>query len=180
MSGVLNSSPNRLGSIVFGAILIGLGLIFLALNLLSLTLGINLLARLWPAIFFAGALVFFVPALAARQNRRELAGLFIPGAVLLTLGLIFLYDTLTGDWGSWAYAWMLIPAGVGLGIALGAAFGGWGRSAAAAGLTLAGISGGAFAVFASLVGGPVLKLLGPALIVLIGLLLLVRALWPRS
>lgn len=179
MSGTIHPSPGRTGSILVGVVLIGLGVLFLAINFLSITLNVNLVARLWPTIFFIGALVFYVPALVASENRRELAGLFVPGTILLTLGLIFLYNTFTGDWGSWAYAWTLIPAGVGLGIALGAVFGGWGRNATMTGLVMAAISVGVFAFFASLFGGFLLKVLGPILIILIGLLLLVRALWPR-
>jgi len=179
MSSTIRPSPGRAGSILVGVILIGLGVLFLAINFLSITLNVNLVARLWPTIFFIGALIFYVPALAAGENRRELAGLFVPGTILLTLGLIFLYNTFTGDWGSWAYAWTLIPAGVGLGIALGAVFGGWGRNAITTGLAMAAISVGAFAFFASLFGGFLLKVLGPTLIILLGLLLLVRALWPR-
>jgi hypothetical protein len=135
-----------------------------------------LFARLWPAVFFLAALVFYVPALSSRGNRRELAGLFIPGTIMVTLGLIFFYNTLTGDWGSWAYAWTLIPAGVGLGIALGASVGGWGRGATVAGLIMAAVGALAFAFFAMFFGELPFKVLGPALIILIGLILLVRAL----
>ncbi len=175
MSGTSQPPSGRIGGLVLGVILIGLGLLFLALNLLSVVLRRDLLGLLWPAIFYAGALVFYIPALINPQNRRELSGLFIPGTILLALGLIFTYNVLSGDWGSWAYAWTLIPAGVGLGLALGSVFGGWGSGATTTGLVMAAISAGAFALFASVFGGLLFKLFGPALIILIGLLLLVRA-----
>jgi len=175
MSGPFQPSSTRTAGLLFGVILIVLGLLFLALNFLSAMFRTNLLGLLWPGIFFAAALVFYVPPLTAQYNRRELAGLFIPGTVLLTLGLIFTYNVLTRDWDSWAYAWILLPAGVGIGLALGSTFGGWGRSATTVGLVMAAISAAAFALFATIFGQFLFRVFGPALIILIGLILLVRA-----
>jgi hypothetical protein len=40
----------------------------------------------------------------------------IPGAVLTTVGLILLYQHATASYQTWAYAWALIPAAVGVGM----------------------------------------------------------------
>jgi len=112
-------------STVTAIILIGLGVMFLAFNTIP---GLSL-ERTWPVIFFVVAAGFYLPPLAWPSERKGLSALFIPGSILLTLGLIFFYNTLTNDWESWAYAWTLIPGGVGLGLALAARFGEWGRGA---------------------------------------------------
>jgi hypothetical protein len=48
-------------------------------------------------------------------------GLIFPGTIVTTIGLILLYQNTTAHWESWAYAWALIPASVGLARALYAA-----------------------------------------------------------
>ena len=105
-------NPNHRGSLIAGVILIGLGVLFFLLNLLP---GVNF-DKLWPVIFILLAAGFFIPPLLWPQQRQGLSGLFIPGAIMLMLGLIFFYNTFTNDWASWAYAWTLIPGGVGLGL----------------------------------------------------------------
>jgi len=100
-----------------------------------------------------------------------LAGLLIPGSIMLSLGLIFTYNVLTGDWLSWAYGWMLIVAGVGLGLALGARLGEWGRSSTWVGIWMLVASVAVFSVFGALFGGPVLKTCAPVLLVISGLAL---------
>jgi cation transport ATPase len=46
-------------------------------------------------------------------------GALIPGAILTVIGLILAYQSSTGDWPSWAFAWPLVaPGGVGLGLFL--------------------------------------------------------------
>ena len=46
------------------------------------------------------------------------AGLVIPGSIISTVGLIMFWQNLTGHFETWSYAWGLILAAVGLGIAL--------------------------------------------------------------
>ena len=49
---------------------------------------------------------------------RSAAGLAIPGCVVTTIGLILAIQNTFGLWQTWAYAWALIPASVGLGLRL--------------------------------------------------------------
>ena len=163
-------NANR-GTVVLGAFLVAIGAIFLVINLIH---GVDM-GKTWPVIFFFLATAFYLPAFLWQGARRGLGGLFIPGSIMLVLGLIFVYDVLTGDWASLAYAWLLIPAGVGLGLTLGSAVGGWGRGPAQTGLWLMGVDVGLFALIATIFGGnPAIRTFGPLVIILAGVLILVR------
>jgi hypothetical protein len=163
-------STDRSSTIVAFA-LIGLGALFLLFNLTGLDLG-----RTWPAIFFVIAAGFYLPPIVWPSARPGLAALFIPGSVVLMLGLIFFYNTLTEDWASWAYAWTLIPGGVGLGLALAARFGEWGRGTLWVGIWMIVGSVAVFGFFGTLFGGTALRAIGPAALIAVGLLLLWRSL----
>ena len=104
-------NTNR-GTVILGTFLIAIGVVYLLLNLVP---GIQTV-QTWPVIFFFLAAAFFLPVFLWPSAKRGLAGLYIPGSIMLVLGLIFTYDVLTLDWASWAYAWLLIPGGVGLGL----------------------------------------------------------------
>lgn len=153
-----------------GFLLIGLGAIFLILNLVGLDT-----RKSWPIIFYLLAAGFFAPAFLFPQHRRGLAGMFIPGGIMLALGLIFTYNVLANDFAVWAYAWLLIPAGVGVGLLAGDLFGGWGDGSRSAGLWLLAANTGLFALFATLFGrNEFIRIAGPALIIFAGILILVR------
>lgn len=47
--------------------------------------------------------------------------LYVPAATLAAFGLVFLFNVFTGDWGAWAYAWLLCLGAAGLGLAWTAA-----------------------------------------------------------
>jgi hypothetical protein len=161
----------RRGSIVVGIILIALGVLFLLFSLLP---GMYV-EVVWPVIFYIIAAAFIAPAFLWPQNRRGLAALFIPGMVFLSLGLIFTYTVATNDWVAWAYAWLLLISGVGLGMLLAASYGGWDRNAFWAGIWMLAISAGLFGLFATLFGTVLLKTIGAILIIVIGGVLLLRA-----
>jgi hypothetical protein len=158
-------------SAFFAAIFIGLGFVLLAFNFIE---GLNF-KRAWPLFFFIIAISFYMPALLWRGERHGLAGLFIPASIFVTLGLVFTYNTFSGDWRSWWFAWPWIPAGVGLGLFLGARAGGWGSGAAAVGAWMLGVNVALFAVLATFFGAPLLRIVGPALIVVCGLVVILKA-----
>ena len=170
----MTQSDNRPSSIV-AAILIGLGLLFLAFNFLDMDLG-----KVWPLIFFVIGAGFYVPVLVMPQARAGLAALFVPGTIMIGLGLIFMYNTLTDDWGSWAYAWALIPAFVGIGLILASRLGNWQGDSARAGLWLAIGSGVGFSVLAMFFGSRTFGTIGPILLIGLGVLLLFRTSRPRA
>ncbi len=161
----------------FAAICIGLGILLLAFNLIG---GLNA-KRAWPFLLFILAIAFYMPALLWRSERHGLAGLFIPASLLVTLGLVFTYNTFSGDWDSWIFAWTWIPAGVGLGLMLGARAGGWGDAPFAVGAWMLGVNVTIFAVVATFFGAPLLGIAGPALFIACGLaVILWTLLKPRA
>ena len=164
-------NPPSRASLIFGVLLIAAGAVMLLLTLLP---GASL-ALTWPVIFYIFAAGFALPYFAWPAARRGLAALFIPGAILLSLGLVFTYNVLTSDWVSWAYAWLLIVTGVGAGLALAGSLGGWSRPVFWVGVWMAGVSVGLFGLFATLFGAPLLKTIGALLVMAAGALLLLRS-----
>jgi len=158
-------------SVFFAFLLIGLGVILLAFNFLGLNAG-----KTWPILFFILAVACYLPPFLWPSIRKFLAGLFIPGSILLVFGLVFFYNTLTGDWASWGYAWILLNAGVGLGLLLAAWFGGWGSDVREVGVWMLGVSLAVFSLFGVIFGGSALKIITSVLLVLSGILLLIRSL----
>ena len=102
----------RNGMLVFGLLLILIGLFFF--------LGQFVHFEAWryvvPLLVVGVGLAFFAGMVT---RGKEAAGLAIPGAMFVALGLILLYQVVTAHWGSWAYIWTLIfPAGLGVGMVL--------------------------------------------------------------
>ncbi len=152
---------------VLSFVLVGLGVVLLGVNIaLGGTLNLAL-----PLVFLMLGVAFCVLALALHEKWIWGLFLFVPGSILLAFGLIFLLNVITKDWNSWAYAWLLLLAGAGMGLVLAnrqqhwphvITLVGWGL--AAGGVTL-------FAVFGAIAGGPFIQVMAPILLVLGGLLL---------
>jgi hypothetical protein len=143
---------------------IGLGILLLAFNFIE---GLDL-RRAWPLLFFIFAAAFYMPALLWRNERHGLGGLYIPGSILAALGLVFTYNTLTGDWGSWLFAWTCIPGGVGLGLMMGARVGGWSDVVSSVGAWMLGVNAAIFAALATFFGTPALSIAGSAIFIVGG------------
>ena len=159
-----------------GSLIAGIGLIVLGSLLIVFNMIPNISVReTWPLVFLIAAIGFYIPALVWHESKRGLAALFIPGTILFGLGAIFLFNTLTHIWWIWAFAWILIPASVGLGLMLAAWAGKWNRIAWLVGLWLAILSLAIFALFAALFGGTVVKFIGAGLLLAMGLYLVIRS-----
>lgn len=159
-------------SMVWGIILIVLGAAFLVNQLFPNVFG----GFSWPWILIVLGGVFTIASLVSRTG-----GLMIPGLILIGLGGIFIYQTRSGNWESWAYIWALIPAFAGLGMVIGGLYDPEMREARGAGLLM--ILGGliAFAVFGGFFGlNQNLLRFWPVLLILLGLVVLFRALRPRK
>ena len=94
-----------------------LGLVLIVVGAFALVVvlaGIDLTQYGWPLfVIIPGLTLLIVGFLAFGQAAT------IPGGVVTVLGLLLAYQSSTGDWPSWAYAWALIvPGGVGLGMYL--------------------------------------------------------------
>lgn len=91
---------------LLAVLLIGLG----ALLLLG-RLSLNPLAYLWPFTIIAPGAAFLYAAWESKTD--DGAGLIFPGVIVTGTGVLLLYQSVTGHWASWAYAWTLYPAMVG-------------------------------------------------------------------
>lgn len=169
------------GAAVLGALLIVLGLIFLAGQYLNLDIG----RYGWPVYIIGPGLGLIVLGLTQRHG----SGLTIAGSVVTITGLVLLYQTITDDWASWAYAWALVgPGGSGVGMLL---YGTRARNGgmARAGLTQVAVALGLFAVgfvfFEGVLGIsgnrlPLPDWVMPAVVIILGLALLARGFTARG
>lgn len=151
----------RAASILLAAV----GIILFALNIyFEGRLNIAL-----PLVFLMLGGIFLIVGIGTQQQRPWTAALFIPAAMLLAFGVIFLLNVLTGDWNAWAYAWLLLVAGLGAGaVAANRRLAwhplvepiGWG-------LALGGIT--FFALFGAIAGGLLIQIIAPILLILGGI-----------
>jgi hypothetical protein len=103
-------APRRPGSsVAFGVVLVVLGLFALLVQFTGFDAG-----QSWPLFVVIPGLTLLVVGYISLGT-----GALIPGAILTVIGLILAYQSSTGDWPSWAFAWPLVaPGGVGLGLFL--------------------------------------------------------------
>jgi hypothetical protein len=132
-------------------------------------------AWLWPVELLAIAFGFLCAAIYARS-----AWLLIPAIILGLNGLAFQFCAATGLWSAWAWLWTIEPLAIGVSL-LVASVPARSGGLFAAGLVVCGLSAMAMAGMTSLISvrwWPV-KLLGPALLILSGVVLLVWGLVRR-
>lgn len=162
---------NNRSLMFIGLALVAVGVVFFSLNFIP-----GWTAQMgWPLIFFLIAALLLAPVVLLPGQREWTAALFIPAAVQLALGVIFLYNTISGDWNAWAYAWLLILSGVGIGLILAGRFGKWDRAVAITGMWILVVSLMLFGLFGALFGRPALKMAAPAILIAGGVLLLVQS-----
>lgn len=126
----------------------------------------------WPLIIVVvGIFLLFLGLLAGEP------GMAVPACVVGGIGGLLYWQNATGNWGSWAYAWTLIPGFVGLGILLEGLLSGRIRSAWNSAFTLMMISLVAFMIFGSFFANVPLGDYWPGLLILWGVWLLVRVLF---
>jgi len=94
-----------------------LGIVLVVVGLFALGMvvfGIDLTQYGWPLFVIIPGLTLLVVGFLGGG-----AGASVPGGIVTALGLVLAYQSSTGDWASWAFAWALIaPGGVGLGLYL--------------------------------------------------------------
>lgn len=97
-------------SLALGVVLVVIGLFALGVVLF----GIDLTQYGWPLFVIVPGLTLLVVGFFGGGQ-----GASVPGGIVTMLGLVLAYQSSTGDWPSWAFAWALIaPGGVGLGLYL--------------------------------------------------------------
>ena len=89
-----------------GIVLIALGAIFLLGRFVELG------AWLWPLFVMAPGIALLAWAFLGGKGS---AGLAVPGSIVTMVGLILFAQNVTGRFDTWAYAWGLIVAAVGIG-----------------------------------------------------------------
>ena len=113
LTGAAASRPAERGGMILGAILVVLGLLFLAERVLDVDLG----QYGWP-LFVDRPRRPAVPVQLRRAAARG-PGLAIAGAITTVVGLILAVQNVTDLWATWAYAWALVaPGASGLGMAV--------------------------------------------------------------
>ncbi len=103
---------NRVGA-VLGILLVLAGLFFLAGQFLNFDIG----RILWPFFVIGFGGLFFVGMLLSGRSSAS-APLAIPGSIIVTVGLILLFQTFFNYWEGWSYGWALIVAAVGIGMVI--------------------------------------------------------------
>ncbi len=152
---------------IAGTLTAGVGVVLLGLNIF---LGGKVNFTLPLVFLMLGAAFLLLVFLFAGQWAWSPI-LYIPGCVLLSLGLIFLLNVITSDWNSWAYAWLLILTGLGLGITLANRSLQWRKEFTQAGIGLVILGTSLFAIFGVIAGGLVIQIMAPVLLILGGLAL---------
>ena len=161
----------RRASLVGGLVLILVGL---------LILGVQLTPRMNLPFSWAWFILGFGFLLFVIGTATGVTALVIPACIVGGIGGILYYQTVTGDWDSWAYIWALIPGFVGLGLILAGLMGADAQGPIRVGALLLLISVTLFSTFGSFFGA--LGLMGdywPLLLILLGVLLLVGTLTGR-
>ncbi|MBI4759565.1 MAG: hypothetical protein HY783_11315 [Chloroflexi bacterium] len=131
--------------------------------------------QVWSYVALAVGAGFYLPALLWR-GRGSLSWLSMPGTIFLVNGLALLYSSYAGA-RAWLYLWTLEPLAVGFGFYTMYLLGRRHGALLLAGkiMTLTGLV--LLAAFASLVATePVARLLGPAILVGLGLGVVLKAL----
>lgn len=168
------------GGLVAGFILITLGAMFLAGQLLRIDFG----HYLWPFFILIPGTVFLLMALLSSNQAGE--PLAMVSGIILMAGMLLSYQNLSGHWASWAYAWALVaPTGPGLGLLVyGAVKGQPQKVKAGSDLALTGVAiflvGAAFFELVIGISGFGLGRYGwPLLLIGLGVIGVVRAFLPR-
>jgi DNA-binding CsgD family transcriptional regulator len=157
---------NRLGKII-STVLVGAGVLLLGLSLIP---GVGMKITL-PLVFWMSGAALILMVFFLSPNYGWAGYLFIPGCVLLALGIIFLLNVISGDWNAWAYAWLLILAGIGVGVLLAGRRIAWPWQINLAGMGLVVVGTGFFVTFGALTGGLFIQIMAPILLIAGGLAL---------
>lgn len=103
---MINIHSPRAGLVAKGSVVVGL--VFLLGQIFSF----SWLSALWPLFVVLSGLPFLY--LSRRSSSPSLTSFIYPGLIITGTGLLLLFQSLTGHWQSWAYAWLLYPALVGI------------------------------------------------------------------
>jgi hypothetical protein len=131
---------------------------------------------LWPLEVISLALAFVLMAIFLK-----VPWLMIPASIIGCTGLVLQFCALTGWWSSWAVLWTVVPFSVGLPLFL-IGLARKSEGVKLAGLILCGLAGLIFAAMSSFLVTSlwITRLVGPALVLGLGILLIVLVLGRRA
>lgn len=113
----MQANRSNIGALIAGTILILFGLMALTGQVFrSIDWGF-----LWPFAVIGFGALFFVAMFA---GGKQAAAFAIPGSIVGGIGLVLLFQNITGRWESMSYFWTLILMFVGLGIYIMGRYGG--------------------------------------------------------
>jgi hypothetical protein len=146
--------------------LIAIGAWFLAIELSPTLKSFAYGLATWPLqIIGIGALLALLALITWSP------GLFVPACIVGGIGGLLYWQNATGNWGSWAYAWALIPGFVGVGILLQGLLTGNRKTITGGGWTILN-SLVLFAIFGTFLGGlGIVSQYWPVLLIALGVLL---------
>lgn len=113
----MQTNRSNAGALIAGTILIIFGLLALVPRLFDMIDW----GFLWPFIIIGFGVVFFVAMFA---GGKQTAAFAIPASIISGIGLILLFQNITGRWESMSYFWALIILSVGVGIYIMGWYGG--------------------------------------------------------
>ncbi len=88
-----------------------------AVLLLAYLFNIDLMEVLWPVFIIAPGLLLMWPAYKSNSERQsKFAFLALPGAMIVTSGVLLFAMNLTNHFEAWAYSWPLVIAAVAGGV----------------------------------------------------------------
>jgi hypothetical protein len=142
----------------------------------SVTGNWHIWATLWPLEVISVALGFVLMALFLK-----VPWLLIPASIIGMTGLVLQFCAATGLWSSWAVLWTVEPFAVGLPLLLIGMFKKI-EGVKVAGIILCGIAGLGFAAMSALLVTSlwITRLIGPGIILALGILLVLSALITRK
>jgi len=144
MQQTLQHPRNSAAVLVVGLLLIVVGGAALVLRQAGVDLFEAVGSWGWPFFVIVPGLALLGMAVVPTPPRG--ISFAIAGSVVTTVGALLLYQSRTGDWESWAYAWALIPLAVGVAMLV------YGALAHVPGLVTAGLWTGGIAAIVLLVG----------------------------
>lgn len=113
----MQTNRSNVGTLIAGTILIVFGL----LSLVPRFFDFIDWGFIWPFLVIGFGGLFFIAMFA---GGKQTAAFAIPGSIVSGIGLILLFQNITGHWESMSYFWTLIIMFVGLGIYLMGWYGG--------------------------------------------------------
>jgi len=159
-------------TLVLGILLVLVGIYFVLVNAVPGFADLINISFSWPVIvMLVGAGLLLLGLLVGAP---EMA---VPAFIVGGIGGILYYQNMSGNWGSWAYLWTLIPGFSGLGILAAWLFGARAKHSVRSGLDAIGSSLVLFIIFGAIFGA--FKDLGPywpVLLIVAGLVIGTRAL----